>query len=177
MPRQPRQFAARWSPTTWLVTLLVIAIVIGVSCTFLCRSPEVTSTGSVERCRLTLPVLVLPGIFAVASLFAPVGYALTASAIVIRRLGPNIRIPYESIAEVRRLQKRQVGFGIRLGGSGGFFGFYGRFWSTRLGRHRMYATNAGDLVLVRLTDGRKIVVSPHPADAFVQDLSAAINAR
>ena len=41
----------------------------------------------------------------------------------------------------------------------------------------MYATNACDLVLIKLTDGGKMVVSPHPADAFVQDLRETINVR
>jgi hypothetical protein len=57
---------------------------------------------------------------------------------------------------------------VRTGASGGFLGFYGRFWSRRLCSFRMYATNATDLVLVTKRDGSKMVLSPRDADQFIE---------
>ena len=54
-----------------------------------------------------------------------------------------------------------------------FFGFFGRFWSRRLGHHRMYATNMRDLVFVERVDGTKFILSPYPADVFVAAVEEA----
>ena len=71
------------------------------------------------------------------------------------------------------LFEHQHGTRLRLGGSGGFFGWFGRFWSRRLGHHRMYATNGRDLVYIERVDGTKVVLSPFPADAFVAAVEEA----
>jgi len=56
---------------------------------------------------------------------------------------------------------------LRLFGSGGFLGWFGFFYNGSLGRFWAYAGNRDDLVLLTKTDGRKIVLSPHPPDAFL----------
>jgi len=53
-------------------------------------------------------------------------------------------------------------------GSGGFLGWFGLFYSRGLGRFWAYAGNQEDLVLMTQTDGRKIVISPHPPEAFLE---------
>ena len=61
--------------------------------------------------------------------------------------------------------------GIRLIGSGGFFGWYGLFWRKDTGRYRSYVTDRSRLVRCSGPDGI-IVVSPEDPQAFV----AAVNA-
>ena len=85
-------------------------------------------------------------------------------------MGPNVFIDRRQIAEVRRIRRRDVGLVLRTFGSGGFFGFFGRFYSRPPGRFKIYATNGKDLVLVELADGAKFLLSPHSAEAFVEIL-------
>lgn len=51
---------------------------------------------------------------------------------------------------------------------GGLLGWFGWFYSRPLGGFLAYATNQRDLILAMRTDGRKIVISPDPADEFVE---------
>jgi hypothetical protein len=96
------------------------------------------------------------------------GFTVDSVGLVIHRLGPNVCIRYDEIAGIERIGARQVGLGIRTFGSGGFFGFFGLFYSRQLGRFRGYMTNRRDLVLITLRNGAKLVVSPHPGDFFVE---------
>jgi len=104
----------------------------------------------------------------VTVLFAPLGYTVERAGIVINRMGRNVYVLYDDILEVQRLGRGDVGFGIRLWASGGFFGFYGSFWSRRLGRVQAYVTDTRHLVLITRVDGRKLLVSPCPADVFME---------
>lgn len=115
------------------------------------------------------PLAFVPAvILSVTILFAPLGFTVDPVGIIVHRLGPNIYIRHEEIAAIQRIEPVQIGFGIRVFGSGGFFGFFGSFYSRRLGRFRGCITNRRDLVLIELQDGTKLVLSPHPADAFVE---------
>ena len=173
MTVRTRRFSAPWSAPTWFTTLLVILVAVIAAGAVLAKVETITSDNPAARERLTATALVVPLILMVAIAFAPLGYTVDEVGIVVNRMGPNIYILHSRIVEIRRLSRRDVGFSIRLGGSGGFFGFFGRFWSTRLGRHRAYVTNTKDLVLIRCDNGVKFLLSPYPADAFVEALAQA----
>ena len=131
-----------------------------------CRAPHDEAT----RQWLIAVALLVPCVLMVAVLFAPLGYAVTPSGIVVRRMGPNVFIDRRQIAEVRRMRPRDVGLVLRTFGSGGFFGFFGWCYSRPLGHFKAYATNRRNLVLVQLADGAKFLLSPHPAETFVEIL-------
>ena len=117
------------------------------------------------------------GVFAVVILFAPRNYTVGSGAIVVGRLGPDAVIQFERIREIRRIDGRDIGFAWRRFGSGGFFGWFGRFYSRTLGAFRAYATNMCDLVLITEVDGTKTVLSPYPPDAFLEAVQRRIERR
>ena len=173
MSMRTRRFSAPWSALTWFMTLLVILVAVIATCAVLAKTEKIASDNPTARERLTVAALIVPLILMVALAFAPLGYTVDEVGIVVSRMGPNIYILHSRIVEIRRLTRRDVGFSIRLGGSGGVFGLFGRLWSTRLGRHRAYVTNTKDLVLIRCDNGVKVLLSPYPADAFVEALAQA----
>jgi hypothetical protein len=60
-----------------------------------------------------------------------------------------------------------MGFGgVRLGGSGGLFGWYGPFAKPGIGRYRAYLTDRSRIVACA-TDRGLVVVSPADPDAFL----------
>jgi hypothetical protein len=83
-------------------------------------------------------------------------------------MGPNVYILREEITQIERIERGQLGLGICLFGSGGFFGYFGWFYGRHIGRFRAFATNGTDLVLITLRDGQKLAMSPYPPDAFVE---------
>jgi len=163
-----QRFGARWSILVRLVTLVVIVLVIVAVAVVLrvAGQPAVrgTATGRWIVAAAFLPAAML----AITVLFAPLGFTVDPVGIIVNRMGPNVYIPHEEIATIERIDPRQIGFGIRVLGSGGFFGHFGWFYSRPLGWFRCYVTDRRDLVLIRLHDGGKLVLSPHPAEVFVE---------
>ena len=96
--------------------------------------------------------------------------------IMVNRLGPNILIPIESIEEIKRLHKKELGLAIRLFGVGGFFGGYGLFYTSRIGVFNAYITNRKTLVFIKCENGQKILLSPGRDEEFLDDVAQAITA-
>ncbi len=162
MTHGAQRFGAEWSMAVRIITAVVIfatIFVVGVTLRI------ATGPGPTWLAPLAfVPAAVL----SVAILFAPLGFTVDSVGVIIHRLGRNIYIRHDEIAAIERLEARQVGFGLRILGSGGFFGYFGSFWGHQLGRFRGYITNRRDLVLITLHDGAKLVLSPHPGDVFVE---------
>ncbi len=151
-----------------LVTLVVIVLVV-VAVAVVLRAAGQPTVKDTATARWLVPLAFLPAVMmAITILFAPLGFTVDPVGIIVNRMGPNVYIRHEEIAAIERIEARQVGFSIRVLGSGGFFGHFGWFYSRPLGWFRCYVTDRRDLVLVCLNDGRKLVLSPHPAEVFVE---------
>lgn len=92
--------------------------------------------------------------------YRPAGYLVTDDHLVIKRPAGNVVIPASEIAEVRVLTRDDIKGLVRTFGVGGMFGYYGKHYNFRLGHTTWYATRRNNLVLIRLNDKRKIVLSP-----------------
>ncbi len=157
-----QRFGAQWSMSVRIITAMVILatiLVVGI----------LLRIGTGPGPAWLNPLAFIPaGVLSITILFAPLGFTVDPIGIIIHRMGPNIYVRHEEIAAIERIEPRQIGLRLRLLGSGGFFGFFGSFYSRSLGRFRGYITNRRDLVLITLQHGNKLIVSPHPADAFVE---------
>jgi hypothetical protein len=158
---------------TWVVTLLVIGVAVMAVGAVLSKAERVSSEDQTSRAALIAAAMIVPVVLLIAVAFAPLGYTVDDVGIVVNRMGPKVCILHDEISEIRRIGRGDLGFGLRLGGSGGFFGSFGRFWSKGVGHHRMYATNSRDLVYIERVDGTKVILSPFPADAFVAAVEEA----
>ena len=79
---------------------------------------------------------------------------------VDRRAWAPLRIPLSSVTSAEPVSGLGAGT-LRLFGVGGFFGSYGLFSNRELGRFRLYATRAGQAVLVkRGGDALPLVLTP-----------------
>jgi len=160
-----RVFRAKWSIVNWILTIFV-----GICVFVVCPLVLINSLGSVTG---TAVALIIPLIFLTALLFAPRSYVINDREIIIRRLGADIKLPLSQIDEVKCITRRQVGmFPLRTFGVGGFAGYYGKYWSKKLGSFNAYLTNGNDLVLIRCKNNRKYLISPQRPDDFV---NTAIN--
>lgn len=107
-----------------------------------------------------LVTLLLMGLVVICYIYRPAGYLLTDDHLVIKRPISKVIIPISEITEVRVLNGEDVKGLIRTFGVGGMFGYYGRHYSHKLGHTTWYATRRNNLVFVRLSDKRKLVLSP-----------------
>ena len=103
--------------------------------------------------------------------FAPTGYILNDTGLVIERKFKPIVIPLTAIAEVRPFTDDELQWTLKLFGSGGFYGYFGLFWNMQLGKFNMYATRKKNLVAVR-TANALYALSPEDTADFITTLKA-----
>ena len=91
---------------------------------------------------------------------------------VIRNAWRPLAVRVARLTEVPEPQK----FGLRAVGSGGAFGWYGRFRRRDIGGYRLYATTrvAANLVAMQTDEGTVIVVSPADPEGFRSTLAAVV---
>jgi len=98
------------------------------------------------------------GVLAVLGAVLALSWAMSPRALVVdggelrveRRAWRPLRIPLASVVSASPLDRLGPGT-LRVFGVGGFFGSYGLFSNGDLGRFRLYATRAGQAVIVRRT--------------------------
>lgn len=96
-------------------------------------------------------------------LFVPRGYSITGQDILIKRLLSNIIIDGAEIQAVEAVEKPDIG--LRVWGSGGFFGYLGIF---RLGNGyaSLYCTRLKNILLIK-TRKRNYLISPDDPREFL----------
>lgn len=149
-------FAAHYDATSWIVTGLVFALTFGLAVI------------------ADLPILfVLPsGLLLAAYAWSPRGYEIADGELRIRRLVGTIAIPLESIVAARAAQGNDLKHATRVFGSGGVFGYYGKFHTSGLGNADWYMTNTKKAIVLR-TATRTVLVSPDDGAGFLTALQAA----
>ncbi|GHT39232.1 hypothetical protein FACS189437_02000 [Bacteroidia bacterium] len=98
-------------------------------------------------------VLVFP------ALFCPLNVSLQNESISIHRIKGDIVIPLDDIMEIRMVNGSDTKNGTRNFGSGGSFGYLGKFSSPKLGNYQMYATDASKMILVKNKKEEYIIFS------------------
>jgi hypothetical protein len=104
---------------------------------------------------------------------APRGYALNDVELLIDRAMKPIKIPLREILEVSVPEDGLLRRSLRLMGASGYYGYYGLFWNSKLGRYRAYVTRTTDLLAVRTEKGL-FVLSPDDTKDFRAALTLLI---
>ncbi|OWY20844.1 hypothetical protein C7N43_26820 [Sphingobacteriales bacterium UPWRP_1] len=99
-------------------------------------------------------------IFVLSWAFAPQAYRLTPDELIILRPLRPVKIPLNQITQVTQPPMSQFSFMLRLFGSGGFLGYFGLFWASKLGKMWWYATRRNNLIMIYFSEGKPIVISP-----------------
>jgi hypothetical protein len=110
---------------------------------------------------------------AVCYAYSPLGYTVSDRSIFVRRLIGRVRIPLEGVREVRRATPDDFRGCLRLWGSGGFFGYYGLFRTSKLGKCTWYVTNRAKAVVL-ITDTKTTLFSPDDVDDFLTAVRAEV---
>ena len=159
------RFAAPWCLTVKIITVAVVALLLGVSIVGSQHLPD--STPLFARLSATLlPLAILAGTLP----FIVRGYVISDGELRIERLGWQNRFALAEVVTVSA-DPKELRRSIRLCGSGGLFGFFGWFWNRPLGIYRAYGTDPQNAVVIKLKD-RTIVVTPDAPQRFVAEVAA-----
>lgn len=142
---------------------------------------RMTKIISVLVCVLLVAVGILTKIFAVAALgwlviaigyaYSPLGYEVAERSVIVRRLVGRVSIPLGDLREIRAATTDDFRGCIRLWGSGGMFGYYGLFRTSKLGKCTWYVTNRAKAVVL-VTARKTAVFSPDDIDGFLAAVRA-----
>ncbi len=149
----------------WITSIFLLAMVIGVLTEMYYVSKGMDVTGAIIVSAILLIVA-----FSCFLIF-PLYIIASDDGIGIRTLLRTIRIPYEKIDHIERIDEQSPLFGvtktIRLFGVGGVFGYIGWFRTKGIGIFRSYVTDAKKTFLIYRTKGKPIAISVNEPDEFL----------
>lgn len=156
------EFPASFDTTTKAISAIVCAIVVLMPIPIGIQQPALA------------PIVGGIGLFGLilAYAYSARGYRVAERSITVRRLIGDVRIPLEDVRAVRIADADDFRGCIRLAGSGGLFGYYGRFRTSKLGRCSWYLTSRRNRVVV-VTGAKTAVFSPDEAERFVAAIRAS----
>lgn len=93
-------------------------------------------------------------------LFAPKSYSIYGGDLLINRPVGNVNIKISEITEANVLNSNEMSGLIRTFGNGGLFGYYGKFYNSKLKHLILYTTQRKNRILLKTSHGKKIVISP-----------------
>lgn len=148
-----------WSGGMLAVTIVTLVVLVGASVMLISRNFPVSM--------LWLKYLLLV-VFAATVIigagFMPIRLKADDEKVSVSRLFGLLEISRDEIIEAKQLLKSDIDNSIRTFGSGGLFGFLGRFNNDRLGNYTMYATELNNLVLIRTNDKKYVFSCSHPRE-------------
>jgi hypothetical protein len=156
---------APWSTALKVLSLVGTVVLGAVSYAAFRAIP--TSTGFTHN--FGLGIALVPLAVLIASLFFVVrGYSVDATHLVVERLFTATRVPLTGLTRVW-IEPHACQGSIRIIGNGGLFSFSGWFYSKRLGRYRLFATDFRNAVVLAFPR-ENVVVSPAAPHAFLEHL-------
>ncbi|MBM6866031.1 hypothetical protein H6A66_12755 [Bacteroides caecigallinarum] len=156
-------------PCTWsmgVTAITAITIIILVASTYFIWTDDFPS--SMLWLKYTLIVVFIATIIGGLG-YMPIRLTIGNDKIILHRLFGAINIPIKDIIAIKAIPNSETAFSIRIFGSGGLFGYLGKFKNKKLGNYTMYATNVNELILIR-TDRKTYVFSCRNRDEFIESV-------
>ena len=147
-----------WSRTLWIMTFAVFGLWFGLSVWLLWEIYTSEEVISYLVSLVLFNVTMLPTVLICEGL-APQRLEIGAQKMVILRRYRSVVVDADEVENIERLHKNALRGAIRTGGVSGFFGWYGNYYKSGIGSFKLYATSFDDLFLIKLFNGKKIVVS------------------
>ncbi len=166
-------YRAPWSRSLKLSTRLVLALMGGLCLGMVWFGLYRVNLGDPGGWVAMASCGVLPVVMLLTPLWAPRGYRITDNAVVIRKRVGDEQISFDEIASAEIRDSREVLAGaMKVMGSGGYYGTYGRFSGGALGSFRASVTNDGPVVVLRMKHGNPLVISPEYPTDFLRELGS-----
>lgn len=147
-----------WSRRVWAVTFGFFVIWVGVSGVLAFEVYK--SSCDVEAIvSLVAFVLLMLVTMIVCEGYAPQRLEIGREHITIVRRFGSVTIERYTIRRIEPLHDGALRLAVRKFGVGGLFGFFGKFYSRKIGAFDLYATRSENLFLLHLSDDRKVVIS------------------
>lgn len=115
--------------------------------------------------------VLLFGILIFTWLYSPKYYVVTSDSIVVNRAIGKKAFLLSEIESISLIAENEIKSVTRVMGVGGLFGYFGRFQSHNIGMSTFYTTQRKNLTLLRLKNGKKVVLSPDENTSLINVLN------
>lgn len=167
-----RRFEMSWETGLKVSTAFFVLLLLGVGVGVPWFTWRATSGAPAALAAVVLPFLAAFVTVPLAWALAPRALVLRGSFLVIERALRPVELRLGEIRAVGQVTRQELGTLVRTWGSGGAFGYYGRFYSRKLGPVRLAATRSDGYVVVD-TDAGRWLVTPDDPGAFAAALLRA----
>lgn len=139
-----------------LINITIISIYIVTMCYFIYCYIFYNSNW-VLKSLLILFAFIITAIIATSILLSPRGYKVSDTEIILTRLYKPIHIPIKEILFIDTVDDKDLKGAIRLLGSSGFYGYWGKFRNTKYGIFYMHARKKRNLLYIKCNNGSKYI--------------------
>ncbi|RNC64885.1 PH domain-containing protein [Proteiniphilum sp. X52] len=157
-----------WSSSVWAVTIVTLVFIAGGAFYVLSIKWPTAMLWLKYLMMIVFLITVIIGM-----IYAPIRLEATDKKITLKMVFSSREIPLSEVTKVIRISKSDIDSSIRTFGSGGLFGYLGRFKNDKLGSYNMYATELNNLVLV-CTTNKKYVFSCSRSNEFIEYVNLKI---
>ena len=158
-----KTFSAKLDDLSKIITYVIAAVLV----IPLIMLTQIAARGNPE---VLIPFAVVIIVLAVALLFRVKSYVLTPTELqIVRQVGAK-SFPINTFKSATPATTKELVFGLRLFGSGGWAGYFGTFFYRNVGKVSVFATDRKKLILLRTKDDRQILVSPEDTEGFLKAL-------
>lgn len=106
---------------------------------------------------LILSTLIITSITTIAILLSPKGYELTDTELILTRLYKPIHIPLKNITFICMVDIKELRGTVRLLGSSGFYGYWGKFKNSQYGIFYMHVRKKQNMLYIRCNNGKQYI--------------------
>ena len=107
----------------------------------------------------------------VAYAFSTKSIELNQNDLYVKRPFDKVVILLSDIIKIEKIDYKDLSFAMRKFGSGGLFGYFGKFWNKQQGSMTWYVTNMKNPVMIETKNGKKIVLTPDDREQFLEQFT------
>ena len=156
-------FNCSWDTTVSLITcgylFILLIVIVGLAIPLVCH---IKAKQILSVTLLVLGILLVVGVLLVPAIATPCRVSVENKTLTIHRVQKNIVISIENIEEIRLCNDTDTHKSKRTFGSGGAFGYLGKFSNKQLGDYLMYVTDRSQRILLKSDDKFLIFSCDHP---------------
>ncbi len=167
-----REFNASLDKKTKRLTLLGFGMFFLILISFYPQI-EKNSERGLTMLYLLLAIFVLS--YVLPYLFRPLKYTVTSDELIVKRLIKPYVIKLSEIKKIREISEEELKGTKRIFGSGGVFGYFGKFRNKNFGTMTFLTTRTDNRVYILTAEGKNIVLSPDDSEEFVKTIASRIN--
>lgn len=147
---------------TVIICLIIMASMLSLFLT-LGDSPE-------QRVIAGFAAILILGSLVAAYAFHPRSYRIEGGKLIIQKGIGRKEIQLNGISAVREVNKNDLGKGVRTFGVGGLFGYFGKFYFSKVGTVTAYVTHPGKTILITTQAHQYYLISPGDTLGFMNSI-------